>query len=255
MTEAFDRWVSIGNNCMAKYQINRYISRKFFGLDENSALKAHQMTQGPFRNRLRDINGGNLLFDWVYIEDYNKVCNLLESGLNYNLPEESMERFAPDEDGPRAVRCNASGIHWVHLFSDRNSLADWTEQLPDLRPKIDHMRKEFLKLRDYSTLYVLASNHEGFENTEFPEKIHHALATLRHGSDRKFKLLICTPGATPRNQGDIIVRPFLPGGGAPWFGDAESWDRAFSDFALSMESRLNSTLDQAIANEPSNNVP
>lgn len=235
MTEYFDRWVSIGSNCMSKYQINRYICRKFFNLQENSAAKSHEMVQGEFKERLRNINGGSLLFDWAYISDYNKLCNLLESGLNYDLIEENMYRSVIDENGPKAIVCKTSGIHWLHLFPYENNLTDWVEQLPSLRPKVEHMRKQFLNLRDHSTLYVLASDQSGFENTDFPQKIHHALATLRCGSNKKFKLLVCTPGASPRDQDGIAIRPFLPGGGAPWFGDSESWDSAFSDFSLTAE--------------------
>lgn len=133
MTEHFDRWVSIGSDCMSKCQINRYICRKFFSLQENSAAKGHEMAQGEFKEKLRNINGGSLLFDWTYIGDYNKLCNLVESGLNYDLIEENMYRSVVDENGPKSIVCKTSGIHWLHLFSYENNLTDWVEQLPSLK--------------------------------------------------------------------------------------------------------------------------
>lgn len=237
MKQYFDRWVSIGGSCMSKYQINRYIARRFFDLEENSASKAHYVIAAHPKKDLHAINGGNLFFDWVYVGDYMKVCDMLESGFHYELSEDHLERRVSDDAATKAMICHRSGIHWMHLFSEQNDLQDWREQIPGLQPKLDHTRSQFLALNDYSTLYVLAA-YPGFENSGLPEKLYDAIAGLRSGSEHAFRLLVCTPDALPRDQGGISVRPFAIGGGAPWFGDAESWDIAFDDFALTAERNL-----------------
>ena len=231
----FERWVSLGNYCLTKYQINRHVARRFLGLQENSTLEAVNMISRTSKETVHALNGGNLFFDWVVVENYAKVASLLKDGFSYDLAKAELSENRPDGKNLESIRCLSSGVLWVHLFDVSPSSGDWREQIQALKPKVDHMRDEFLHLRHFSTLYIVFVSPD-LGVSAMPDDLEAALAELRRGSEKEFRLLICMDGGQEiPDRGRIAFRvhegtPDNPQ--YPWLGSAEAWDRVFRGFEL-----------------------
>lgn len=233
--ESFERWVSLGNYCLTKYQINRYIARNHLELPTNSTLEAIDLIKNTPREKLHVINGGNLFFDWVVVEDYNKIIGLLESGFDYKLSEENLSEIFSPAGVIESIRCSRSGVRWVHLFSNEKNLLDWRDQIPDLNGKISHLRSEFLGLRNFKSLYIVTMNAD-MVSRGVPLALENALLKLRQGSGREFKLLVCIPEDIEiPSHGRILYRTYSKTPNYeqyPWLGNAASWDEAFRGLSL-----------------------
>ena len=61
----YERFIGLGNCCATRSHINRHLSQRF-------SLDAH-------------LFGGGQLFDWLIIEDYNKLAEAIENDLFISL--------------------------------------------------------------------------------------------------------------------------------------------------------------------------
>ncbi|WP_273036308.1 hypothetical protein [Massilia timonae] len=233
--ESFERWVSIGNFCLTKYQINRYIARNFFGLIENSTLAATDVISTLPKEELHNVNGGNLFFDWTVVEDYNKVISMLKSGFDYELSEGNLSEKVSPDGAIESIRCAQSGVQWVHLFSRENKLLDWKDQIPGLKNKVEHLRSEFVELKKFKTLYIVTLTSEMISKG-IPQALDSALSELRGGATHDFKLLVCvSEEVDARDSGRVLYRSYRHEPDHvqyPWLGNASSWDNAFEGLLL-----------------------
>jgi hypothetical protein len=231
----FDRIASFGNFCLTKYQINRHICRKYFDMQPNStALAARMIARAP-KSVLENINGGNALFDWTVIQNYDKVASLLESGLRYELDIRNLKERRKDDGSLDGVIDELNGILWVHLFSNDPSSPHWRDQAPGLQSKVDHLAQNFIKLNEHKALYIATINVSG--ESDLPARLLAAIRKSRGEHAPECNLLICSDKEIKRKDEDgiyfrsISFEPDLPQ--SPWLGNAESWDRIFSEFSLS----------------------
>jgi hypothetical protein len=231
----FDRWVSLGSFCLPKYQINRYIARHYFGLEQNSTNLAANLIKSLPREKVVSVNGGNTFFDWTVVRDYDAATKLIAAGMEYSLSEDDLYEHIGKDGNIESIGCRQAGILWHHLFSRENGLRDWRDQIPSLRPKVDRFINNFQNLSKHSTLYVIAASIRMFQ-TGATQKLYEALEKGR-ATNTPFSVLLCVPEPiTVEGTENIFVRHFddTPDISAyGWLGNAESWDLVFSDFRLS----------------------
>lgn len=231
----FERWVSLGNFCLTKYQINRYIARNYFDLKTNSTLEADKLIKILPRDEVHAVNGGNLFFDWVVTYNYQKVVDLLRSGFDYSLQCETLEEQVGDGGKIENIICTKAGVKWVHLFSRENGLRDWREQVPQLRPKVAHLVSGFKELSHHTTLYIMSVSLK-FVNGKLLDDIVAAIEALRGEGARDFRVLCCIlDNEPPEDRGKIFFRRYdntLDFPKYPHLGNAASWEAAFADFKL-----------------------
>ncbi len=237
MKEAFERWVSLGDYCLPKFQINRYIANNFFGFTGKSAGGAHTFIKSLPKDIVNGVNGGNYLFDWVIVEDYQKIIAEIENGLSYELDRSSLEERYDDNGNIKHIACNKLGLIWHHLFPKENGkfAKNWESHLEVLKPKVERLRTKFANLADYKTLYVItfSKNHK---HKNIPDLLADALKVFR-GNDN-FSILVTIPNKNyelPMDSDKIYYRLYdnkadFPE--YPWLGNSTSWDHIFSSFEL-----------------------
>ncbi len=230
----FQRWVSLGNYCLPKFQINRHIARTWFGLAENSTARAHGFLKELPESETRAVNGGTLLLDWCVVEDYSRLIALMDGGLNYAMTADAAEEVRDADGAISSIRCRRAGLIWPHLFDETEGLRDWRSQLPAVNATIAHLADGFRGLRR-TTLYVMAGSAE-LAASDLPDRLCAALARLRGAGAAEFRLLICLPAPHGfADRGRLLFRSYDPRPDVaeyPYLGNAASWDTVFAEFAL-----------------------
>lgn len=234
----FERFVSLGNYTLTKCQINRYIAYKFLGIPKNSTLLANDYVKKLPEATFNAVNGGDHFFDWTIIEDYNKLIELLNGGFDYQLKSENLEARKNAQNEIINISCQRSGIAWHHLFlREAGFVTDtWLNEIGELTGKIDLLRKKFLNLAVFRTLYIVTlSPQQVSDGTAV--KLAIALSNLRKNNN--FAVLAAVPDQVfvlPDDTSSVYYRHFdttpdFPE--YPWLGNAVSWDNLFSTFELS----------------------
>ncbi len=231
----FQRWVSVGNYCLPKFQINRHIARTWFGLAENSTARAHNLLKELPESETRAVNGGALLLDWCVVEHYDRLIALMDDGLDYAIRADAAEELREADGAISAIRCRRAGLSWPHLFDETESLRDWHGQLPAVNAKLAHLAEGFRGLRRYRTLYMMAGSPDQAAS-DLPDRFCAALARLRGAGAAEFRLLICLPAPHAfADRGRLLFRSYDPRpdvAAYPYLGNAASWDTVFAEFAL-----------------------
>jgi hypothetical protein len=234
----FDRIVSLGGYCLTKYQINRHICRKYFGMKENSTNLAARLVELAPKEVLARINGGNCIYDWVVVEDYDKLTAEIASGLFYNLSTAHLHEILDKNNKIDQLRCLKSGVVWVHLFSRANNLGDWVDQIPGLQSKVDRMIHNFKVLNEHKTAYIFTID-QTRASGDLPDRLYAALKKFRGVEAPDFALVVGLSfrDEKPEDRDGIFFRrvnledpDFLE---YPWLGNAASWDKIFDEFTLS----------------------
>lgn len=257
----FERFVSLGNYALTKCQINRYVAYKFLGLSENSTLLANDYVKKLPEADFNAINGGDHFFDWVMIEDYDKLIDLLNGGLNYQLTPENLEVRKNAQGDIINIACQQTGIIWHHLFSRESGcvIDSWLDEVKVLAEEINHLKNKFLALTEYKTLYIVTLSPKQLLDG-IAVRLSASLAKLRKNDN--FALLVAVPDQTFELLDDTFsiyyrhfdTTPDFPQ--YPWLGNAASWDNLFSTFELvhQKENSINGVIqDQAKSSALTNN--
>ena len=219
----YERFVGMGSCCLTRFQIDRYLSKKF-------NLPSHSF-------------GGGQLLDWVAIADYQLLSQAIENHLNdfFEYPDLA---YGLKVDGyPRDVVYNSKyRIYWEHLFtriSDEHLVCNVLQmEYPIRKEKIDYLSQKFRDLKNYRTLYIISDPYEKtLENAldlSTLIRLRDALAIMR--GNQNFSLLFC-----PLNQffGDfenIFVRQIQIVENQPVHqGDDKCWDRILKEFQFKIK--------------------
>lgn len=217
----FERFVGLGYRCRTKMHINCHLNTRFFG------LYSRYFDSKEF--------GGGQLFDWVVINDYNKLIEAIENDL--------IDLFEFEDlivQNNYKVYNTKYMIHWSHLFTRNqdNSLSDDIIELEyDIRKqRIDYLSTKFKNLRQFRTLYIFSILDGKFViDTLILQRLYTALKNFR-GNDN-FAILYCPIKKEFEDFSSIYVRevPF-PATSIPSEEELAYWNEMLSEFPYSLTS-------------------
>lgn len=209
--EPYERFVGLGFNCTTKFQINKHLQKRYLGLD------------------LKQFGGGQL-FDWVAINDFNKLVEALDNNLIDIFEREDLIVEHHHVSFVYNVKYNMS---WIHLFTryEGYSLPENIIELEydNRKQKIDYLCEKFKNLSQYRTLYVIAILEyiPPLKSLDL-ERLYTALVNLR-GNDN-FAILYCPIKKEFEDFSSIFVReiPFFKEPACP--ENCVCWDAVLSEF-------------------------
>lgn len=238
----FDRWTSLGSFCLPKFQINRKIAVDYFD-QPNDTASAQTFMEKADRKIIRQINGGNCIFDWTVVVDYDKIIrHLTEDFGNYRLHEESLKEVLKEDGTVSTIQCESLGVQYPHLFhhGDQWNYPNWRAEITGLQSKVDHMIANFRQLASKTTLYIMTASEES-ARSDRPIRMHEALRTIRGSDAAPFQLLVCVEGHDkPSDEDGISYRNYPVAYDYPdwtWLGHSASWDAIFDGFGLSADKK------------------
>ena len=227
----FERVIGIGSNCLTKAQINQYFVP---GLPNRETKKGHAD-----------------LFDWMRVCDYYSFARLLNNGLSDFFEIEDFtshyETYGSLEviDHKTMLWNHKHNMIWRHLFDSEESQKLWSavrdgemtpeklkEVFPNLKGKLDYLKKKFIAAKDKKTLYIISHYEMDGENPPDLDAItcvRDALAQIREG-DCQFVLLFLPQEKKFDSFENIIVREAknLKSG---WDGaDSVRWKQILDEF-------------------------
>lgn len=228
IAEPYERFVSLGNCCVTRIQINHHLSQRF--------------------DRPASSFGGGQLFDWLIIHDYRLFSQALENELTdlFELPDLVVDKL---------VKNVKYKMTWNHLFS-KNEKGVCPDNILELeyplkKQKIDYLIEKFKDLRRYRTLYILAFPFDETQKNvteptpEVLARLIQALEKLR-GNDN-FTLLYCPLKERFEAFEKLCIRQMDNpiNGKSPSEGDYEKWDRMLLEFPFTLEKAVedNSCMD------------
>lgn len=223
-TLPYERFVSLGNCCVTRTQINLHLSKRFH-------MDAYSF-------------GGGQLFDWLIIHDYNKFAKALENGLMDLFNRSDLLLIYSLNGLPySAIRNCRYEMTWNHLFT-RELNQSYSPNIIDIeygikKTKIDYLSEKFKLLKYYRTLYIIAYPYVGAGELETKEldrkvikRIRNALLKMRGNAN--FSVLFCPLIKTFDDFDNIKVRTIVNSANPPHLGDFGCWDRMLSEFPFTL---------------------
>ena len=197
----FERFISLGNCCVTRRQINYHLSSRF-NADQHSF-------------------GGGHIFDWMFMHDYSKLTDAIQNNLDDVFIKENM-------NGCYNVKYN---MGWIHLFEDSTTM---DQVFPLKKQKMDYLAQKFRELALYRTLYIIAFPHhyDGCDGMNEPDKntlkaLYRSIKNMR-GNDN-FVILYLPHRKKFESTKNIIVYE-MPSVGRVDGGDTHKWDKILSKF-------------------------
>lgn len=218
--DPFERFVSLGNGCITRFQIDHHLTKRF--------------------DKSKKKFGGGQLFDWMTMQDYDKLADALENQLA-DLFE--LSDLVVITENIQYVKNIKYDMTWNHLFT-RNAEGSVAENVLEIeyeikKQKINYLSEKFRQLRDYRTLYIISYPFQiGTMALALPEKnslvrVRNALEKLR-GNDN-FAILYCTVQKSFDKFDNIYVKEITPWDKSQPYTSYyyEEWDAILSKFPFS----------------------
>lgn len=179
MDTVFERVIGLGFWCATKGQINAYFC--------------------PELPWMKTKKGHADLFDWLFINDYNKLSLALSNELNDFF---ELKDMSTHDSGFFNKKYN---MNWNHL---RNNFSAETYSpetfFQQTKEKIDYLKEKFIDAKTNKTLYII-SHPECGPNLETLIKVRDSLTKIREGNNQ-FRLLFVTNLKKYEGIENIIVR-------------------------------------------------
>ncbi|MEI6628555.1 MAG: hypothetical protein WCN27_04040, partial [Alphaproteobacteria bacterium] len=159
----YERVIGIGSNCLTKAQVNQYFAPD---LPNRETKKGHAD-----------------LFDWMRVCDYYSFARSLSNGLSDFFEIEDFTSHyetygSPDVVDHKTMLWNSKhNMIWRHLFDSEESQKLWSavrdgemtpeklkEVFPNIRGKLDYLKKKFIAAKDKKTLYIISHYEMDGEN-------------------------------------------------------------------------------------------
>jgi hypothetical protein len=221
----YERFVSLGNCCATRTQINHHLSHRF-GLDSSAF-------------------GGGQLFDWIVIHDYNKFASALENNLMDFFEKRDLLLVPRVDIHYPSVMNLKYWITWNHLFTRRSDASiDFNiieKEFHLKKVKINYLSQKFKALKNYRTLYILAYPFADNLLVETIEPDRDTIIRLRNAllhlrGNANFTLLFCPLVKRFENFENVLIIPIInPPGVAPNVGDYNYWNQMLNYFPFSLK--------------------